>query len=80
MLIKVRAVAEVRGKIIELADVFRAKILDVGSRGDDRRGDRPAGQAAGVRGPGGRLRDNRAGQVRAGSLWPGEPSQSRTAP
>lgn len=31
MLIKVRAVAEVRGKIIELADVFRAKILDVGS-------------------------------------------------
>ena len=31
MLIKVRAVAEVRGKIIELADVFRAKILDVGA-------------------------------------------------
>jgi acetolactate synthase-1/3 small subunit len=31
MLIKIRAVAEVRGKIIELADVFRAKILDVGS-------------------------------------------------
>ncbi len=29
MLIKIRAVAEVRGKIIELADVFRAKILDV---------------------------------------------------
>lgn len=31
MLVKVRAVAEVRGKIIELADVFRAKILDVGA-------------------------------------------------
>jgi acetolactate synthase-1/3 small subunit len=31
MLIKIRAVAEVRGKIIELADVFRAKILDVGA-------------------------------------------------
>jgi acetolactate synthase-1/3 small subunit len=29
MLIKIRAVAEVRGKIIELADVFRAKVLDV---------------------------------------------------
>ena len=31
MLIKIRAVAEVRSKIIELADVFRAKILDVGA-------------------------------------------------
>lgn len=31
MLIKIRAVAEVRGKIIELAGVFRAKILDVGA-------------------------------------------------
>ena len=31
MLIKIRAVAEVRGKIIELTDVFRAKILDVGA-------------------------------------------------
>jgi acetolactate synthase-1/3 small subunit len=31
MLIKVRAAADVRSKIIELVDVFRAKIVDVGS-------------------------------------------------
>ncbi len=31
MLIKVRAVADVRSKIIELVDVFRAKIVDVGT-------------------------------------------------
>lgn len=31
MLIKVRAVAEVRARIIELAEVFRGKVIDVGT-------------------------------------------------
>ncbi len=31
MLIKIRAVAEVRARIIELADVFRGKVIDVGT-------------------------------------------------